>query len=380
MEDIGSFDDLNLKDSVLRGVYGYGFENPSRIQYTSIPKFLSGKDLIAQAQSGTGKTGAFTIAALNKIDPEVKKTQILILSPTHELTGQITDVLIELNKYTKYSIQKLIGGMNTGQCIELLSKDPQIIVGTPGKILDLINRQRLFTDSITTFILDEADEMLSFGFQETISSIISFIPKECQICLFSATIPTEVLELTDRFMENAEKILVKNEELTLDGIKQFYINSKNSDWKVDIIKDLFQMINIGQCIIYINSKERLNHVYRELSDSDFSVNCISGEKAIHERKQIMDEFRRGEIRTLLSTDLLARGIDIQQLSLVINYDIPIDKEIYIHRIGRSGRYGRKGVAINLITDKDYHKLNELKSFYNTKIDEMPNDISEYLKF
>jgi translation initiation factor 4A len=380
MEDIGSFDDLKLKDDVLRGVYGYGFENPSRIQYTSIPKFLSGKDLIAQAQSGTGKTGAFTIASLNKVDPELKKTQILILSPTHELTGQITDVLIELNKYTKYSILKLIGGMNTNECCDLLSKDPQIIVGTPGKILDLIIRKRLFTDSITTFILDEADEMLSYGFQESISNIISFLSKECQICLYSATIPTEILDLTEKFMDNPERILINNEELTLDGIKQFYINSKNSEWKVDIIKDLYEMINIGQCIIYINSKDRLNKVYRELLDSDFAVNCISGEKTIQERKQIMEEFRRGEIRTLLSTDLLARGIDIQQLSLVINYDIPIDKEVYIHRIGRSGRYGRKGVAINLITDKDYNKLNELKSFYDTKIDEMPNDISEYLKF
>ena len=380
MEDIGSFDDLKLKDELLRGIYSYGFESPSRIQYLSIPKFLSGKDLVAQAQSGTGKTGAFTISVLNKIDPEVNKTQALILSPTHELTSQITDVLLELNKYTKYSIEKLIGGMTTNDCRQILLSDPQIIVGTPGKILDLINRKYLFTDSINSFVLDEADEMLSYGFQESISTIISFLSRECQICLYSATIPDEILELTNKFMNNPERILVKNDELTLDGIKQFYINSKNSDWKVDIIKDLYEMINIGQCLIYINSKERLNQVYNELFKNNFPVNSISGDKTIQERRKIMDDFKRGEIRTLLSTDLLSRGIDIQQLSVVINYDLPVEKEVYIHRIGRSGRYGRKGVAINLITDKDYGKLNELKTHYNTKIDEMPNDISEYLKF
>tara|TARA_Y100001958_G_C21247117_1_gene578097 strand:- start:4143 stop:5285 length:1143 start_codon:yes stop_codon:yes gene_type:complete len=380
MEDIGSFDDLQLKEELLRGIYSYGFERPSRIQYLSIPKFLSGKDLVAQAQSGTGKTGAFTISALNKIDSDVNKTQVLILSPTHELTSQITDVLLELNKYTKYSIEKLIGGMNTASCREILMKDPQIVVGTPGKILDLINRKYLFTDSIHTFILDEADEMLSYGFQESISTTISFLSRDCQICLYSATIPQEILDLTDKFMNNPERILVQNEELTLDGIKQFYINAKNSDWKVDIIKDLYEMINIGQCIIYINSKERLNKVYKDLHDNNFPVSSISGEKSIQERKMIMEKFKTGEVRTLLSTDLLSRGIDVQQLSVVINYDLPIDKEVYIHRIGRSGRYGRKGVAINLITDKDYNKLNELKSYFETKIDEMPNDIHEYLKF
>lgn len=375
-----TFDDLNLKENVLRGVYGYGFEHPSKIQKKSIPIFTSGKDLIAQAQSGTGKTGAFTIASLNKIDESIKQTQILILSPTHELTTQIFEVLSELNKYTKYSIQKLIGGMSTRQCSDLLNDEPQIIIGTPGKILDLINRKRLFTESIHTFILDEADEMLSYGFQESISKIISYLSKSCQICLYSATLPIEILNLTSCFMNNPEKILIKNEELTLDGITQFYINAKRTDWKIDIIKDLYEMISIGQCIIYINSKERLQRVYKELLDYNFPIDYISGDKTIEERKLTMKKFKDGEIRTLLSTDLLSRGIDIQQLSLVINYDLPMDKEVYIHRIGRSGRYGRKGVAINLIVDRDITKLNELKEFYNTKIQEMPNDISEYLRF
>lgn len=377
-ENKKTFDELNLKDELLRGIYSYGFENPSLIQYNSIPSFISGKDLIAQAQSGTGKTGAFVIGCLQKVNTELKDTQILIISPTRELSRQTMNVLEELSKYMNVSYQEVIGGTDVLKCRTDLEKSPNIVVGTPGRILDMITKKSLFTNSISTVVFDEADEILSYGFKETIHDIVMRLPETTQICLYSATMPEEVLELTDNFMRNPESILVKKESLTLEGIKQFYINIKVSDWKYDILKDLYDTISISQCIIYFNSKNKLIEINDRLRAENFPVSFIHGELDSHERKSTMDLFKSGQTRILLSTDLLSRGIDIQQLSLVINFDLPKSKETYIHRIGRSGRYGRKGVAINFVTDRDMDNLNIIKDHYSTDIDEMPQDISEYL--
>lgn len=373
-----SFDDLSLKDDLLRGIYSYGFENPSFIQSKSIPIFISGKDLIAQAQSGTGKTGAFVIGSLQKVNVEEKNTQILIISPTRELSRQTMCVLEELSMHMDVTYQEVIGGTDISRCKSDLDKSPNIVVGTPGRILDMITKNCLFTDKISTVVFDEADEILSYGFKETIHDIISRIPETTQICLFSATMPDEVLELTTKFMRNPESILVKKEALTLEGITQFFINIKVSDWKYDILKDLYDTISISQCIIYFNSKNKLIEINRRLSEENFPVSFIHGDLTSQERKQTMDIFKSGQSRILLSTDLLSRGIDIQQLSLVINFDLPKSKETYIHRIGRSGRYGRKGVAINFITDRDTCNLKEIEEHYNTTVKEMPQDISEYL--
>lgn len=373
-----SFDTLNLKDNLLRGIYSYGFENPSKIQNDSIPVLLTGKDLIAQAQSGTGKTGAFLIGALQKIDESKKETQILVLVPTHELVHQIYEVAVELSKYLDVTIMEVVGGTNVGECQRELSKFPQIIIGTPGRVLDMINKRYLFTSNITTVIFDEADETLSYGFKLTIYNIIKTIPTSSQICLFSATIPEEIMELSDNFMKQPQKILVKKEALTLEGITQFYINIKVNDWKYDVLTDLYDTINIAQCIIYINSKNKLMEVYDCLIKDNFPVACIHGELTSEDRKKVMEEFRSGHSRILLSTDLLSRGIDVQQLSLVINFDLPKSKETYIHRIGRSGRYGRKGVAINLVTDRDLPHLKDIEEFYETKIVEMPQNLEDYL--
>ena len=373
-----SFEDLNLKESLLRGVFSYGFENPSVIQNSAIPVLSKGKDVIAQAQSGTGKTGAFAIGCLNKLDEEKKRTQVLIISPTHELVNQTYDVLKNLSNYMDVTIMKVMGGTNVNECRNDLSKDPQIIVGSPGRILDMINRRFLFTDNITTLIFDEADEILSYGFKESIYNIIKCIPQNTQICLFSATIPEDIIELSSKFLREPENILVKKEALTLEGITQFYINIKVNDWKYDVLKDLYDTISISQCIIYINSKNKLNEVYDNLLKDSFPVSCIHGELTSQERKKTMEDFKSGHTRILLSTDLLSRGIDIQQLSLVINFDLPKSKETYIHRIGRSGRYGRKGVSINLVTDRDLPYMKEIEEFYDTEIKEMPNNISDYL--
>jgi translation initiation factor 4A len=272
----------------------------------------------------------------------------------------------------------VVGGTNVRKCQEDLNKLPQIIVGTPGRLLDMIQKRYLITENIKILIFDEADEILSFGFKESIYGIIQFIPKDTQICIYSATIPDEVLDLTDKFMNKPEKILVNKDKLTLDGITQFYINVKVNDWKYETLKDIYETINVSQCIIYINSKNKLMEVNDRLKERGFPVECIHGELSGDLRKHIMEDFKSGKLRILLSTDLLSRGIDIQQLSLVINFDLPREKETYIHRIGRSGRYGRKGVSINFVTDRDLEYLNEIKTFYDTKIEEMPQNINDYL--
>jgi len=373
-----NFDDLGIKENILRGVYSYGFEKPSAIQQKSIPEMIKGIDIISQAQSGTGKTGAFVIGLLNQIDPTIKKTECLILLPTHELVNQVYEVVSEISKYMEIDILRLIGGTNISECIRDLSKKPKVLIGTPGRVLDMINRRNIIIDDLKILVFDEADEILSYGFKETIYDIVKTIPKKCQICLFSATLPDDILELTDKFMNNPKRILVKNEELTLEGIQQFYVTVKDNNWKYDIITDLYDVINVSQCIIYINSKNKINEIYEKLLKDNFPVSYISGERSSEERKKIMEDFRSGQIRILLSTDLLSRGIDIQQLSLVINYDLPREKETYIHRIGRSGRYGRKGVAINLINDKEIDDLKHIEEFYNSKINEMPSNISDLL--
>lgn len=374
----GSFDSLSIKDDILRGIYSYGFEKPSQIQSQSIPHLISGKDIVAQAQSGTGKTGAFTIGSLSRIDEGETSTQLLILTPTRELADQIYNVIKEISRYTKITYCMCVGGTQIMKCCDELSKKPHVVVATPGRAIDMIGRRSLQTSSLKTIVLDEADEMLSQGFLESIQTILQSVPKTSQIGLFSATLPEEVLSLTNHFMNDPINVLVKHEELTLEGIQQYYVNVKRHEWKYDVIVDLYDTINVNQCIIYLNSKTRIFEIYQKLCENNFPVEYITSDRGTSERKEVMEKFRSGQIRILLSTDLLARGIDIQQLSLVINMDLPREKETYIHRIGRSGRYGRKGVAINMITDRDIDYLKHIESFYDTQIMEMPANIGELI--
>ena len=242
----------------------------------------------------------------------------------------------------------------------------------------MINKRHVFTDSIKTLILDEADEILSSGFMDSIYNIIKSVPKTAQICLYSATMPKEILDLTNYFMDDPAMLLVNKDELTLEGIKQFYIDLKQYNWKFDVLYDIYETINITQSIIYVNSKTVLNNLYDRLSRDEFPVSYIHGDMVTKEREENLNNFKSGNTRILLSTDLLSRGIDIQQLSLVINFDLPKNKETYIHRIGRSGRYGRKGTAINFVTSEDISHMKEIESFYNTQIMEMPQNLADYL--
>ena len=373
-----SFEDLDINDKLLRGIYSYGFEKPSNIQYKSIPIMNQSKDIIAQSQSGTGKTGAFVIGILNNIDISLKKTQYIIITPTHELAKQILNVIESLSSYMDVTMAKVIGKTNINDSILELKKDPQIIVATPGRLLDMINKRYIFTDSIKSLVLDEADEILSSGFMDSIYNIIKAVPKTAQICLYSATMPKEILDLTNYFMDDPAMLLVNKDELTLEGIKQFYIDLKQYNWKFDVLYDIYETINITQSIIYVNSKNILNNLYDRLTKDEFPVSYIHGDMLPNDREKNLNNFKEGNTRILLSTDLLSRGIDIQQLSLVINFDLPKNKETYIHRIGRSGRYGRKGTAINFVTSEDIAYMKEIETFYNTQIMEMPQNLAEYL--
>jgi len=370
-----TFDDFDLNDKLLRGIYSYGFENPSDIQCKALPIINSKRDLYAQAQSGTGKTGAFTIGALNILDPDLKKTQILILNPTYELVNQNYDVMKALSQYMNVNIMKVVGKTSLDECKRELEKEPEIIIGTPGRVLDMINRRVLYTQSIKLLVFDEADEMLSYGFRDNIYNIVQYIPKDTQICLFSATRTDETVDLSNKFLNNPESIIVEHQNVSLEGIKQFKVVI-NEEWKYDTLIDLYNLLNISQCIIYVNYKDKLMRIYEELIKNEYPVDFIHGEISKDERESKLLDFKNGKTRLLLSTDLLARGIDVQQLNLVINYDLPRSKETYIHRIGRSGRYGRKGVAINLVGQRDQRSLAEIQEHYKVTIDDLPQNLSE----
>ena len=376
--EVNSFEDLNLKENLLRGIYGYGYEKPSVIQQKAILPVIDGHDVIAQAQSGTGKTATFSIGMLQNIDETQDEIQALILAHTRELALQILNVIRNISGYMNLRYNLCVGGTLIRDNIDELLKNPQIIIGTPGRVLDMINKKALNTRNLKILIIDEADEMLSKIFSNQIYDIFRFLPNSIQVGLFSATMTEEFFKLSKCFMRDPVKILVKNEELTLEGIKQFYINVDKNEHKFETLCDIYEACSISQTIIYANSKRGVEEISRRLNDNNFSIASIHGEMSQDERNKIMEEFRNGQSRILISTDLLSRGIDVQQVSLVINYDIPNNIESYIHRIGRSGRYGRKGVAINFVTGYDYKKMEEIEKFYSTQVDELPTNFREML--
>jgi len=373
-----TFDDMDLKEDILRGIYSYGFEVPSSIQQRAIKPLIEGKDMIAQSQSGTGKTATFTIGCLERVDIEVMKPQIIVLAPNRELAMQIFKVFESINEYYGVKGGLIMGGTNLKDNFRLLDEGLQYIVGTPGRVFDMLKRYAIVTDKIKTFVLDEADEMLSRGFKEQIYEIFQFIPKESQICLFSATMPDMALDLTTKFMSDPIRILIDKENLTLEGIKQYYLGVEQENWKVATLYDLYEKLSISQSIIFVNSKRKADFLKVQLEENDYTVDCIHGDLTQQERNEIMDDFRNGKSRILITTDIIARGIDVQSVSIVINYDIPRYREIYIHRIGRSGRFGRKGIAINFVTEREYENLKDIQDFYQTEILPLPENIKDLL--
>jgi len=373
-----NFDNMGLNNELLRGIYAYGFERPSAIQQRAIAPVIKGHDVIAQAQSGTGKTATFSISILQKLDMSVNQTQALILAPTRELAQQIQKVVIALGDFMNVDCHACIGGTNVREDMKKLESGSHIVVGTPGRVFDMINRRALKTDHIKMFVLDEADEMLSRGFKEQIYDVFQLLPPNTQVVLLSATMPPDVLEVTTKFMRDPIRILVKRAELTLEGIKQFYIAVEKEDWKLDTFCDLYETVTITQAVIFCNTRRKVDWLTEKLHAREFTVSAMHGDMDQAQRDVIMKEFRSGSSRVLIATDLLARGIDVQQVSLVINYDLPSNRENYIHRIGRGGRFGRKGVAINFVTSDDVRMLRDIEMFYNTQIDEMPMNVADLI--
>lgn len=377
-EKVESFDNMDLKEELLRGIYSYGFEKPSLIQQKAILPLISGRDIIGQAQSGTGKTATFSVGVLQRIDTTVNEVQALILAPTRELAQQSQRVVNHLGDYLGVKCHACVGGTLVESDVQSLQSGAHVIVGTPGRVYDLMKRKALNPEHIKIFVIDEADEILSSDFKDQIYEIFKYLPQTAQVGLFSATMDKEALDITREFMNNPIRILVQAEELTLEGIRQFYVNVEKEDWKLDTLCDLYDTLSITQAVIFCNTRSKVNYLTEQMRARDFTVSATHSEISQNEREVILKEFRSGSSRVLISTDLLARGIDVHQVSVVINYDLPTHFDKYIHRIGRSGRFGRKGVAINFVTERDGNTLKEIEKYYTTQIDEMPSDVADLL--
>ena len=366
--EINTWEELELPENILRGIYSYGFEKPSPIQQKAIKPIMMGRDVIAQAQSGTGKTATFSIGALSIIDIEKNATQVLILSPTRELTSQTSNVInslggmIENSKNERLRVQSVFGGSAYEEKSSFSNRNtPHVICGCPGRVYDMLRRDKISIKTIKLVILDEADEMLSSGFKDQVYNIFQYFNNDIQVALFSATLPESITPIIDKIMRNPIKISVKAEMLTLEGIGQYYIAVDDDRQKYETLKHLFSIAKLSCCIIYCNSVKRVVDLYEAMKEDEFPVCCIHSGMDHAARSQAFNQFRTGEMRVLISSNVTARGIDIQQVSVVINFDIPKCVHTYLHRIGRSGRWGRKGTGLNFVTRRDFVKINEMPS-------------------
>jgi superfamily II DNA/RNA helicase len=366
-EDFGGED--GLKEDLLLGIVALGYLEPSRIQSYAIPQMIKRRDILAQSQSGTGKTGAFLISALEIIDEKINAPQAIILSPTSELAtqtlvvGKSLAVRMDGIKFS-YTVGKTdpgnnireLGGIHQGTKDE---KAAQIVIATPGRLIHIMKEQPHLFEHIKLLVVDECDELLTGSFKEEIKRILEILSENVQICLFSATLNNSVVVLANVILNNPVQILIKKEKMTLEGIKQTYIEVQNQDDKLKVLIEMLQTIQVPQFIVYVNTKKNVD-ILKTFLEKEYSVLTINGGMDKYDRADIIRKFKLGGYKCLISTDLLSRGIDIQQLSLVINYDLPRSDNIesYIHRIGRTGRYGKAGLSINLVTkyEKDIQNI------------------------
>lgn len=371
--EINNWDDFDIKPDLLRGIYAHGFEKPSPIQRKAIKPIVDGKDIIAQAQSGTGKTATFTIGSLSKVELEKNETQVLVLSPTRELSKQTANVMLSIGGMMKdLRVQVIVGGSSIDEDSAFMKNNvPHVIAGCPGRVYDMIRRNHINVKTVKIVVLDEADEMLSTGFKEQVYNIFQHFKNDVQVALFSATLPPYINNITSKFMRDPVRVTVKTEQLTLEGISQYFIAVEDDMQKYATVKDLYKFMSLSQCIIYCNSVKRVSDLYDAMMEDGFPVCRIHSSMEKADRDKAFSEFRIGSSRVLISSNVTARGIDIQQVSCVINFDIPKDVHTYLHRIGRSGRWGRKGNGINLITRRDTSKLKEIEEYYSCQINELP---------
>lgn len=372
---IVQWDDLELKENLLRGIYAYGFETPSEIQKRAIHPIIESKDVIAQGQSGSGKTGTFAISMLQRIELEKREAQVLVLSPTHELVTQTAKVIRDIgSKMEGLMVKTLVGGTSTRDDInELKQNVPHIVVGTIGRVYEMFQKQYFLGNDLKLLILDEADEMLTNGFLDVIRLMVRhFLPVDIQIVLFSATMPKEIITLSENFMKNPVHLLMKTEDLSLKCIEQYYVAVSNDRMKYSVLKDIFSAISVSKCIIYCNNVHRVVTLTESMMHDGFSVCCIHSNMDKKHRGEILNHFRMGDTRVLISSDVTSRGIDIQQVSTVINFDLTRNVNTYLHRIGRGGRWGRKGAAITFVTRQDIPDMRRIESYYKIDIQELPS--------
>jgi superfamily II DNA/RNA helicase len=373
------FDNLGLNENLIKGVYIYGFKNPSKIQVDGIKAINTGKDCILQSQSGTGKTATYLLGILNRME-ENHKTQGIIITPTRELSVQVHLVATEISKFTKLKVELCTGGISISDN-RIKLKTANLIIGTFGRIYHMIQENKIHLYNLKLLILDEADDLLADGISKELSNLLNKIPDGAQSCLISATLSSEVFQVSKKIMHDPLKILLNKKDIPVDLIKQFYIDAEFEELKFEVLVDLYNLIATSQAIIFCNTIRKVEWLTKSLTDQNFSITSIHGKMTTQERTDTVNNFRNGDSRILITTDLLARGIDIPQVNLVLNYDLPANKETYIHRIGRCGRFGKKGIAIALVKLEDQYDvktLNKMKNYYNMNIEPLPEDIEKYL--
>lgn len=363
------FDEMDLYPQILRGIKEMGFEETTPIQARAIPVVMEGGDVIGQAQTGTGKTAAFGIPLLQKVDSQNKKTQALVLCPTRELAIQVAEEIRCLGKYMHgIKILPVYGGQDIGKQIRSLKGGAQIIIGTPGRVMDHLRRRTIRCEHVSTIVLDEADEMLNMGFREDIETVLEYIPEERQTVLFSATMPKPILEITNQFQNNARMIKVAAKELTIPLVSQRYYKIKSQDKDAACVR-LLEYYQPKLCLIFCNTKRKVDELAEVLKKAGFQAEGLHGDMSQHQRDVAMNRFRNGSTNILIATDVAARGIDVDDVEAVINYDIPQDNEYYVHRIGRTGRAGRTGRSFTFVGGREQRRLHEIERVCHTVIEE-----------
>ena len=375
-----NFDSLNLNEDLLKGVYLHGFTQPSKIQIKGISSINTGKDCILQSQSGTGKTATYLLGVMNRLDSAETGCQGLIITPTRELADQVYDVANKLAKHTNYKITKCTGGTDVNQNrIDL--KTSSIVIGTIGRIYHMISEKKINVYKLKFIVLDEADDILSEGIDDKLQFVFDKAPSGIQVVLISATMSINVFNTSRKIMHDPIKVLLRNNEVIVDLISQFYLDVETEELKFDTLLDLYNLVSTSQAIIFCNTIRKVEWIEQNLKQNNFPITVIHSNMTQDARDTVVKEFRDGKTRLLLTTDLLARGIDIPQVNLVINYDLPPNKETYVHRIGRCGRFDKKGVSITMVKmsdQTDIKTFNKMKHFYKMDIKEMPDSINDYL--
>ncbi|OIR58843.1 MAG: ATP-dependent RNA helicase FAL1 [Amphiamblys sp. WSBS2006] len=376
---IARFEELGLREALLNGIYSYGYVRPSPIQQRGILPIVEGRDVIAQAQSGTGKTATFAIGLLQRVETSQRNTQALVLSPTRELSVQTGRVIEELGEKMDVRVQTCFGGTAVEKSARRLQHGAHVVSGTPGRVLDMLRRSKLQAAGVGVLVLDEADEMFTHGLSEIVTQVRGRLPSRLQIVFVSATLTETVLSMRDQLMHSPVCIFVAKDRLTLDGIKQFVVQREKEGLKFEALCDIYNVAVVSQTVVFCNTKKKAGWLSEKMGQAGFAVSLVHGDMAQTTRSQVMQEFRQGTTRVLVTTDIWSRGIDVEQVSVVVNYEPPLKPESYLHRIGRTGRFGRRGVAINIVTKQEKKVLRRIEKHLRTKISEMPTDVSEIEK-